>query len=127
MIRAYITDWQTQFEIQARKSEKHSMQIIDIAADVLYNRFQERTPLGNPEVWMTKYKPKSYTPGRLKASWSKLRESANTIVLKNDAPYAARVEFGWSHIQRPMGMVRISIKEWPSILNATARLINGNR
>lgn len=39
--------------------------------------------------------------------------------ISNSAPYAQIVEYGgWSYIQRPEGMVRVTLKEYPSILQS---------
>ncbi len=64
-----------------------------------------------------------YKPGTLRASWTTALEERSGIPIAtvfNSEPYAERVEFGWSS-QAPQGMLRITIKEWQSIVAKSAR------
>lgn len=112
----------------------------------MFNKIVDRTPVGNPSLW--KYPaPKGYNPGTLKASWGidyntngAIRNdkgqfaTPNTVggisfrvnspsrqdaTIYNIQPYAQRVETGWS-TQAPAGMMRITIKEYVSILDKNA-------
>ena len=38
--------------------------------------------------------------------------------LTNSLPYAIRLEYGWSKRQAPMGMVRVTAREWSAKLSA---------
>jgi hypothetical protein len=38
-----------------------------------------------------------------------------TIYITNHLPYARRVEYGWSHKQTPLGMVRVTMAEFGAI------------
>lgn len=40
------------------------------------------------------------------------------IYLTNSLPYAIRLEYGWSKKQAPMGMVRITVTEFQTFVNA---------
>lgn len=107
--------WEGQFNRQIAATLKVTSKIQVEGAKILLSRIEKRTPIGRPELW--KYPaPKNYVPGTLRASWAMLITSALNIQISNDQPYADRVEFGWS-TQAPAGMLRISIKEWDSIIN----------
>jgi hypothetical protein len=110
-----------------------------IAFDML-TKIVQRTPVGNPDLWKTKYPPKGYVGGRARANWqvdlldpdessqvegedksgaSTIATGAsaigraqfgNVIWLYNNLPYIVRLEYGWSQ-QAPGGMVRLSVAE----------------
>lgn len=40
------------------------------------------------------------------------------VYLTNSLPYAIRLEYGWSKRQAPMGMVRVTAREWTAKLSA---------
>lgn len=42
--------------------------------------------------------------------------------LANGQPYIDRLEYGWS-IQAPQGMVRITVAEWPQIVNEVTKAL----
>lgn len=101
----------------------------------------KRTPVGNPALWKSKPpkgyiggslrgawqasigSPDYSTPTRKEKAENggatavdaslvaNTLESGQSFYLTNNLPYARRVEFGWSHIQRPTGMLRVSIAE----------------
>lgn len=103
----------------------------------LFTNIIKRTPVGNPSIWDSK-PPKGYIGGTLRNSWHCAINSnvgvpirgasksgtdslkslssiqsyslGDSVYLVNRAPYARRVEFGWSS-QAPTGMVRISLAE----------------
>lgn len=108
--------WEAQFSKQINIALKASDEAFNKSCDVLYNNIKIRTPVGDPSLWKYPAKP-GYVPGTLKSSWN-IYKNQNTVKIDNNQPYAERVEFGWS-TQAPYGMVRISLKEFPSIV-ATA-------
>lgn len=97
-------------------SVKTSEKIFDNACKELYNRTKERTPIGNPDLWEPPVWPKGYTPGSLKASWT-IEKSGLTTTIANPQPYAYLVETGWSYKQRPEGMLRVSLVEFPDLID----------
>lgn len=103
----------------------------------LFSNVIRRTPVGNPSIWKSGPR-RGYIGGTLRNSWyctigspssARVRgpnsagqdsiqslsaltsmDFGETVYLTNNAPYAQRVEFGWSR-QAPAGMVRISLAE----------------
>lgn len=116
-------DWEKVFDKQIQVSLKVSNKVVIEASKELLKRVEDRTPVGDPSLW--KYPAhKGYVPGTLKASWTlsyNQTQSGVYAIVANEIPYAERVEFGWSS-QAPNGMMRITIKEWPSILDRTAKI-----
>jgi hypothetical protein len=116
-------DWEQVFDKQVQASLKVSNKVVIEAVKEVLKRVEDRTPVGDPSLW--KYPAhKGYVPGTLKASWTLSYNQTQRgvyAVVANEIPYAERVEFGWSS-QAPNGMMRITIKEWPSILDRTARI-----
>lgn len=115
-----------------KEMDNHIEAILKIASHLLEdagNEFKKRvvqhTPLGNPLLWKRKKAPYNYVPGNLKASWKmhkiysqgKLKE----IIIYNDAPYALRVERGWSTQIPPKGMMRQTVSEMPGVIAKLAR------
>lgn len=120
--------------------------IVSASITDLFNKIVSRTPVGNSSLW--KYPaPADYNPGALKASWGityntngvargadgKFTSINNTGIkftvgksgsqnatIYNDQPYAQRVEDGWS-TQAPSGMVKISIQEYPLLIEKNAK------
>lgn len=90
----------------------------------IYEKIVFRTPVGNPSLWKHPA-PKNYDPGTLKKSWELKFNGADVkkdviATIFNPQPYAYRVEYGWSHIQAPQGMVRITMREFRPILRKAA-------
>jgi len=108
-----------------------------------------RTPVGNPSLWKSK-PPAGYVGGRLRANWAVsfgapsfrttvetdksgqatiMRGSATIqraygeldIYITNSLPYAIPVEYGHSQRQAPAGMVRVTVTEFQSFVDARAR------
>jgi hypothetical protein len=69
-----------------------------------YKEFVQLTPVGDPNRWKTKYKPKNYTPGNARR---KTKLKGDTI--EANYPYAKRLNEGWSS-QAPKGMVEPLMK-----------------
>ena len=111
--------WKNQFSGQAKITVNASKEVVQEAAQALYQRIVERTPVGNPSLWEQGYAPTGYVPGALKAAWT-IEQEGDDYIISNDLPYAYRVETGWSQ-QAPSGMMRISIKEFGSILADIAK------
>lgn len=112
----------------------------------LSRRIIQRTPVGRPSLWKTKYPPAGYTGGQAKGNWfasigSPSAKVDNTIRAKNAAkplsrdhnvrlnavggiyyltnnlPYIRRLEYeGWSS-QAPAGMVRVTVAEFQQVLD----------
>ncbi|MDQ8051066.1 hypothetical protein [Luteibacter sp.] len=108
-----------------------------------------KTPVGNPSLWKGK-PPAGYVGGRARASWGVgLNRPADTSVTLVDKqgrrtiargqaaigqwksddsiwitsrlPYINRLEYEGHSRQAPAGMVRISVVEFQSFINAAAR------
>lgn len=109
--------WEKQFDGHVNLIVKTSSKVLYEASELLRDTIELRTPVGKPELWKYPAAP-GYTPGTLKASWT-ITHSKNMAVIQNSVPYAYRVETGWS-TQAPYGMMRVSLKSWPSILNNVA-------
>ena len=93
------------------------------AANELYKKIIDYTPVGNPELWHPPYWPPGYIPGTLKASWiiDVTKGGVDTeIRISNKQPYAYRVEYGWS-TQAPVGMMRRANLEYPILIGRTAQ------
>lgn len=114
-------------------------EVIESAMEGLKERVEELSPVGDPPTWQRPYWPEGYEPGAFKASWvisrgsgrqegSGLGEHSSSArienwVIYNTQPYAERLEYGWSK-QAPMGILRISLKEWGSILEAAGNKVS---
>lgn len=74
-------------------------------SDVAYASFKDNTPIGDPNRWKTKYKPKNYKPGNARRK---------TVLKGNEIqanyPYAKRLEEGYSS-QAPDGMTKPTLHE----------------
>jgi hypothetical protein len=74
-------------------------------SQVAYTNFKDNTPIGDPNRWKTKYKPKNYKPGNARRK---------TVLKGNEIqanyPYAQRLEEGYSS-QAPNGMTEPTLQE----------------
>jgi hypothetical protein len=74
-------------------------------SQVAYKTFVDNTPIGDPNRWKTKYKPKNYKPGNARRK---------TVLKGNEIqanyPYAKRLEEGYSS-QAPDGMTEPTIEQ----------------
>jgi hypothetical protein len=74
-------------------------------SQVAHKTFVDNTPIGDPNRWKTKYKPKNYKPGNARRK---------TVLKGNEIqanyPYAKRLEEGYSS-QAPNGMTEPTLKE----------------
>lgn len=70
-----------------------------------YKSFKDNTPVGDPNRWKSKSKPKNYKPGNARRK---------TILRGNQIeanyPYAQRLEEGWSS-QAPKGMTEPTLED----------------
>lgn len=69
-----------------------------------YDTFKNVTPIGDPNRWKTKYKPKNYRPGNARR---KTTLKGNQI--DADYPYAKRLNEGYSS-QAPDGMTEPTLE-----------------
>lgn len=116
------SEWLQQFNQQVKAAVAVSDKIQVEASKRFLAKVEQRTPVGDPSLWKWPA-PKNYKPGTLKASWSiSFSKTSNGVyaTVFNDQPYAERVEYGWSS-QAPQGMLRITAKEWGSIVDRTAK------
>ena len=131
------------------KTEKALEMLLRGTALDLMSAIVMRTPVGNPDIWKTKYPPKGYTGGRLRGNWqaeinrpasgtskktdkrgsktlkkgqAKMKGATvgDSIYITNNLPYAIAVENGHSR-QAPKGMVKITIAELKMHLRRNAR------
>lgn len=72
---------------------------------IAYDSFKNNTPVGDPNRWKIKYKPKNYKPGNARR---------NTVLKNNEIqanyPYAQRLEEGYSS-QAPKGMTEPTLQD----------------
>lgn len=116
-----INNWGDQFDGQVKIT-------VDSLEDTLYQAaleflkiVKERTPIRNVALWKKKPSRRRQfeTPGALRDSWE-IERRVEEIIIQNLRPYAWRVEHGWSYKQAPQGMLRITLIEFPDILNRIA-------
>jgi len=73
-------------------------------SQVAYDTFKDVTPIGDPNRWKSKYKPKNYRPGNAKRK---------TVLKGNEIdanyPYAKRLNEGYSS-QAPKGMTEPTLE-----------------
>lgn len=110
--------WETMFDRQIDAFTEITNKVQLQAAYDLKETVEKRTPVGKPELWNYPASP-YYVPGTLQDSWMLIIED-KIIQLINEVPYAQRVEKGWS-TQAPVGMLRVSLLEWPQIVQKAAR------
>lgn len=113
-----IGKWAAAFKGQIEETKIAVDHTMESVSKQLYKRIVDYTPIGNPNLWHPPYWPKGYTPGQLKASWVIEKEGLE-YKIKNEQPYAMRVEYGWS-TQAPEGMMRRAIEEYPILVGRTA-------
>lgn len=112
-------EWNKQFTRHIKLAIEASEKVFKASVKILYKRIYDRTPLGDPALWKWPA-PKDYVPGHLKASWT-LELEGTYAKIRNDADYSYRIETGWSTRQAPEGMMRISVMEFPDIVEATTK------
>lgn len=135
-----------------KKVEKRGEKVFRGTVLDLFGKIIKLTPVGNPDKWKTKYKPKGYIGGRLRGNWqitlnrpadgelevidktgaktitngaisSKKIRLSDSVFLINNVPYAQAVEDGSSG-QSPHGMVKVTVAEYNRIVAANAKKVN---
>ena len=130
----------------AKKTNKEVIAVIKEVSIDLFSEIINETPIGDPSLWKSE-PPSDYVPGSLQSNWQCSIEtpesgrltaitsgqatisamesvvmsarSGQTIYLANNLPYAERIEYlGWSHMQKPEGMVRVSIAKFQNKLSS---------
>ena len=135
----------------AEKAGGNVKQVVrKVAVDTL-SKVVERTPVGNPENWKSP-PPPGYVGGRLRANWNASLSNADfstsertdkdgsptvsrgasrlsrfdgvqDIHIMNSLPYVRRIEYeGWSQ-QAPAGMVRVTVAEFQTFVDAAVRSV----
>lgn len=113
-----IQKWLKQWNSAETQVLVVSEKVLKDVATQLYAKIIQYTPVGDPSLW--KYEaPKGYHPGTLKKSWE-IAFQPTVVTIKNDQPYAQRVENGWSS-QAPYGMMRLGIADFPELLAQAAQ------
>jgi len=110
----------------------------------LFAKIVDRTPVGNADLWKTKYPPDGYKGGRLRANWQisinrpasgeiegtiNIGEEKNafaakgddSIFITNNLDYARAIEYGHSKHQAPKGMVRVTLRAFRRMVKRNAR------
>lgn len=112
-----IKKWMKQWNSSEKQVLVVSEKVLKSVATLLYTKIISYTPIGDPSLW--KYpSPKGYHPGTLKKSWE-INYQPTVVMIKNEQPYAQRVENGWS-TQAPYGMMRLGIADFPDLLAQAA-------
>lgn len=118
MIEFDVASWTRQINAHKEVVLRVSKDTINEVATKLFSRIVDYTPVGNPSIWKSPYVPKGYKPGTLKKSWQ-INFAPSEVVIRNDQPYAQRIEYGWS-TQAPYGMMRRGIIDFPTLLEQVA-------
>lgn len=119
---SHFTVWENDFDRITKGVIAVDKKIMHEAADILAKVIKDATPVGYPPYWKPPIWPKGYIPGTLKKSWVTIHQESK-VIIQNETVYAYRVEHGWSHLQAPLGMMRVSLFKWPQILKEMARKI----
>ena len=135
----------------AEKAQGNTEKVVRKVGIDLFSKTVERTPVGNPDNWASPA-PAGYVGGRARANWNcsigspSLSTSPMTdkggevtkarikntlhdwkegdLYLMNSLPYIRRLEYdGWSK-QAPAGMVRITVTEFQTFVDAATRTVN---
>lgn len=144
-----LKQFEREMKAAIRKIEKASEKTIRAVGVEFFSRIVQRTPVGNPSLWESK-PPEGYTGGALRANWqasinrpesgtiNKVDPSGSSAIsgitgmmgkyqlgetayLTNNLPYAYTIEMGNHSKQAPVGMVRVTEKDFKPLLEAIAR------
>lgn len=136
--RTFIMTFTSELRGFAEASNETILNVVKEVAVDLFTEIINKTPVGDPSLWKSS-PPADYVPGALRGNWQctiespasgrlgirsgadaissmvsvvgKLKED-QAVYLANNLPYAQRIEYlGWSHVQRPEGMVRVSMSK----------------
>lgn len=129
---------------------KAQQEIVKTIAIELFSGIVTSSPVGNPDLWKSPPEP-GYTGGSFRSNWfltknspsSRYSESRNTSgnaiitsisatiksndseswTLSNNAPYAKRLENGWS-TQAPIGIVAPNVSRVESLIPRIEKTVN---
>jgi hypothetical protein len=132
----------------AKKAGDNSGRVVRKVSIDLLGNVVERTPVGNPDLWQSPA-PAGYVGGRLRANWNTSIGNADTstsaetdktgsatksrgasrlsrwsegdIYIMNSLPYVREIEYTGHSSQAPAGMVRVTVVEFQSFVNAAVR------
>ena len=130
-----------QLNIEKQFIEDNAEKAVRVAAIKTFSKIIKMTPVGNPDLWKSDYKPVGYVGGRARSNWflgSSLSDRTteatqgkgdgyiassmpnelmgNKTYFYNNLPYIQALEYGYS-TQAPNGMVRVSLLGWDKALN----------
>ncbi len=95
--------WKRQIKLSAKLTLEKGERVHQRAGELLKERVQYYTPV---------------LTGFLRSNWQ-LQVNQMQIILSNDAPYAVRIENGWSR-QAPQGMLKRALLDFPKLLKQAA-------
>lgn len=145
---SFADDWAKESE-NAIKAQREIVKVISIE---LFSGVITSSPVGNPALWKNPQSaPEGYTGGSFRSNWFLSRTSESTKydpdrnvsesevlsgitrtidsinsdswILSNNAPYAQRIENGWS-TQAPVGVVAPNVKRVESQIPRIAAIVN---
>ena len=152
--RMYIMTFSSDIKAFATKTNRNLEDVRAYSAITLFTNIIMATPVGNPDFWQGSGKaPTGYTGGRLRGNWQasiNTPENSTTkqidpnggkvlkdmtakmltvkgdesLFMTNNLPYAARIEYGHSRKQRPMGMVRVSIAAFEDAVKSALQKVD---
>ena len=128
----------------AQKTNKKVSTVVKESAIDLFSEIIRETPVGDPSLWKNP-PPADYVAGSLQSNWQctldtpasgklttitadtatisamesvvQTAKADQPIFLTNNLPYGERIEYlGWSHVQKPEGMVRVSVSKFQNKL-----------
>lgn len=114
-------------------AKRMNKRVEDVAAETLIDTFTaiiERTPVDTGRLqgeWQTTLEtPAAATAGQRGKAQVTLEvistiDEPDLYFFTNNMPYALRIEYGWSRVKAPEGMVRVSIAETQKTLRRLAR------
>ena len=131
----------------AEKTNRDVINVIKEVSIDMFSEIIDETPVGNPSLWKNS-PPADYVKGGLKGNWQatfgspsmyklstkdesgaatieKMKsvitrwDGIGSVYLANNLPYAERIEYlGWSHMQKPEGMVRITLAKFQNMVTS---------
>ncbi|AUR92869.1 neck protein [Vibrio phage 1.178.O._10N.286.45.E12] len=127
--------FEDEWKEESEAAIKATQETVKVTAISLFNGVILSSPVGNQDLWSSKYKREYYVGGRFRSNWflsfgapsSKTTDStseqpnrlnevgeiskvkySDSYVLTNNLPYAERLENGWS-TQAPAGVLSPNI------------------
>ena len=149
--RMFIMSFTLDLKEYVDKTSEDIVEVVQETAIVVFAKIIMDTPVGKPKLWKNK-PPADYKAGALRANWqtSVNKESAGIltkkdktgkrtinrmvstikkynglgyILLKNNLPYASRIEYGAHSSQAPTGMVRLNVLHFQAALNKAIKKV----